>query len=57
MSKRVIMYVTVRIEAEMDQATTVNDFVDSMDYNFNSGLVESSVIDTRIVDFDGVDVV
>lgn len=57
MTKRAIIYVTVCIEAEMDQATTLDDFVNSLDYNFESGLVDSSVINTEIRDFDVVNVV
>ena len=51
MTKRVIMYVTVRVEAEMDEATTPDEFVAMMDYDFATGLEESSVIDTEITDF------
>ena len=53
MSKKIVMYVTARIEIDCeDQSVSAEELFQEMDYSFEVPAAGATVVDTELTDFE-----
>jgi hypothetical protein len=55
MARKVFIEVKVKLVVNLDEGIEVSKFMEEVDYNFTSTLIEADVEDTEILDYEVTD--